>query len=197
VALLLVPVMGGRFGRLANVRLQWLWLVPLALGLQILVISVVPTADARVLAAVHVGTYGLAGVFIWRNRVVPGLVVLGAGAAANGVTIALNGGVLPASADALQRSGFQVDPGEFTNSGVLPDPVLPWLGDVLWVPAGWPLANVFSVGDVLIVAGFAWLVHSTCGSAVAGLSAVRRGRHVAGSPRPQPEQPAEPRLQQA
>lgn len=47
---------------------------------------------------------------------------------------------------------------------MLEDPWLPWLGDVLWVPAGLPLANVFSLGDVLIVAGLGWLVHRTCGS---------------------------------
>jgi hypothetical protein len=164
LSLLLVPLLGGRLGRLGELRLAGSWLLLLALGLQVLVISVFPEADAGLLATVHVGTYVLAAAFVWCNRAVPGLVLLGAGAAANGVTIALNGGVLPASATALERSGFVVDPGEFTNSGVLPDPVLPWLGDVFWVPSSWPLANVFSVGDVLIVAGLSWLVHRTCGS---------------------------------
>lgn len=168
IALLLVPVLGGRLSRLGELRLRHTWLLLLALGLQVLVISVVPRAHAGLLAVVHVGTYVLAAGFVWRNRAVPGLVLLGVGAAANGVTIALNGGVLPASAAALERSGFVVDPGEFTNSGVLPDPVLPWLGDVFWVPASWPLSNVFSIGDVLIVAGLAWLAHRTCGSRLAG-----------------------------
>lgn len=164
LSILLVPVLGGRLGRLGELRLQHTWLLALALGLQVVVISVVPQADARLLAGVHVGTYLLAAAFVWRNRQVPGVLLLGAGAAANGITIALNGGVLPASARALERSGFVVDPGEFTNSGVLADPVLPWLGDVFWVPSSWPLANVFSIGDVLIVAGLGWLVHRTCGS---------------------------------
>lgn len=164
IALLLVPVLGGRLARLGELQLERTWLLLLALGAQVLVLSVVPTADGRLLATVHVGSYVVAAVFVWRNRAVPGLALLGTGAAANGITIALNGGVLPASASALARSGFVVDPGEFTNSGVLPDPVLPWLGDVFWVPASWPLSNVFSLGDVLIVAGLAWLVHRTCGS---------------------------------
>ena len=164
LGLLLVPLLGGRLGRLAGLRLQRTWLVPLALGLQVLVISVVPQAPPGLLAAVHVGTYALAGAFVVANRAVPGVVLLGLGAACNGVTIALNDGVLPASARALERSGFTVDPGEFTNSGVLTDPVLPWLGDVFWVPASWPLHNVFSIGDVLIVAGAAWGVHRACGS---------------------------------
>lgn len=173
LVLALVPLAGGRLSLLAGLTLRWVWLIPLAFALQVLVISVVPTADPDVLAAVHIGTYVLAGVFIWRNRAVPGLVLLGLGAASNGVTIALNGGVLPASAEALARSGFVLDPGEFTNSGVLADPVLPWLGDVLWVPAGLPLANVFSVGDVMIVAGLAWLVHRICGSRLGGRAGER------------------------
>ena len=142
--------------------------MPLALGLQILVISVIPTADERLLAFVHINTYMIAAAFVWFNRHVPGLVLLGAGAACNGVAIAANGGVLPASATALERSGFHLEPGEFTNSGVLSDPVLPWLGDVFWIPAASPLANVFSIGDLLIVVGLAWLVHGTCGSRLAG-----------------------------
>ena len=173
LAVLLVPLLGGRLSRLGALGLRRAWLVPAALGLQVLVISVVPQADPRLLAGVHVGTYVLAGAFVWLNRAVPGLVLLGAGAACNGVTIALNGGVLPASARALERSGFRLDAGEFTNSGVLEDPVLPWLGDVFWVPAGLPLANVFSVGDVLIVAGLVWLVHGVCGTR---LPRVRRDR---------------------
>ena len=179
LSVLLVPLLGGRLGRLGALRLRRSWLVPAALGLQVLVITVFPQAEPRLLAAVHVGTYVLAGAFLWLNRAVPGLLLLGAGAACNGGTIALNGGVLPASAGALERSGFRLDPGEFTNSGVLEDPVLPWLGDVLWVPAGVPLANVFSVGDVMVVAGLAWLVHATCGSRLPRPG--RRGR--AASPR--------------
>lgn len=164
LVVLAVPLLGGRLSRMGGLALRAGWLVPLALGLQVLIISVFPGTDPALAAVVHVATYVLAGLFLWLNRAVPGLVLLGAGAACNGVTIALNGGVLPASATALERSGFQLDPGEFTNSGVLEDPWLPWLGDVFWIPAGVPLANVFSIGDVLIVVGLGVLVHRTCGS---------------------------------
>jgi hypothetical protein len=55
--------------------------------------------------------------------------------------------------------------------------VLPWLGDVFAVPHGVPFANVFSVGDVLVVAGAAWLVRS----------ATHRPRHRASVPVPRRE----------
>jgi hypothetical protein len=78
------------------------------------------------------------------------------------VTIAVNGGTLPASADAVRRAG--IPPGaEFLNSAVLSHPVLPWLGDVFAWPQPLPLANVFSVGDVLIgigVGAVSWAVSS-------------------------------------
>jgi hypothetical protein len=157
-----VPLTGGDLRRLAGLRLQWAWLLPVALGLQVLVITVDPSAPRPVTVGTHLATYALAGAFLWRNRRVPGLPVLALGAAANALTIALNGGTLPASASAVRRAGLEIDPAVFTNSGVLAHPKLPWLGDVFAVPSWFPFANVFSIGDVLILAGAALLVHVTC-----------------------------------
>ncbi|MBK5250797.1 MAG: DUF5317 family protein, partial [Actinomycetales bacterium] len=53
---------------------------------------------------------------------------------------------------ASSAAGISVDSG-FTNSAVVDHPVLPWLGDVFAWPDPLPLANVFSVGDVLIAVG--------------------------------------------
>ena len=48
---------------------------------------------------------------------------------------------------------------DFTNSVLMgPGTALPWLGDVFVLPRPIPLANVFSVGDVLIALGIAWCV---------------------------------------
>jgi Family of unknown function (DUF5317) len=44
----------------------------------------------------------------------------------------------------------------FQNSTVLVQPRLAFLGDVFFIPASWPLSNVFSVGDVLIALGIVW-----------------------------------------
>lgn len=162
LALLTVPLTGGRLSALAGVHLRKVWLLPTALGLQVVVISVVPHWPHTLVSAVHVGTYGLAAGFVYANRHVPGVLLIGTGGVCNGVAIALNGGTLPASASALARAGKQMDPNEFANSGVLDDPYLPWLGDQFAIPAGLPLANVFSVGDVLIVVGVAYGAHRIC-----------------------------------
>jgi hypothetical protein len=149
--LLLSPLVAGRWpARLLLHRWRWPLLIWATLALQVVVVQAhMPGALA---SALHVATYALALAFLVVNRHLPGLLVVGAGATLNGVTIALNGGVLPASASAIAATG--VDRGHgFANSGVVEDPVLPWLGDVFAWPAPMPLANTFSVGDVLIAVG--------------------------------------------
>jgi hypothetical protein len=165
VLLVLSPLLaGGKLRRYGDVRIRYGWVVALALVAQIVAIEVLPGAARLGLSAVHVATYVAAGAFVWFNRSIPGLWLVALGAASNGVTIALNGGTLPASASALRSAGIDLDSSEFLNSGVLADPRLPWLGDVFAIPAGWPLANVFSIGDVLILCGVAWGTHRICGS---------------------------------
>lgn len=121
-----------------------------ALALQLVALEVpMPHGLA---ATLHVLTYAVAFAFLWLNRRVAGVLVVAAGAVTNGVVIALNGGTLPASAAAVKAAGLDGDIA-FANSGVVDDPVLPWLGDAFAWPAPMPLANTFSVGDVLIVVG--------------------------------------------
>ena len=145
------PLFVGRWpaGLFLN-RWRMPWLIWLVLVAQALVIGLdMPHTLAAVL---HVGTYVGAVAFLWLNRHFPGVYFVGAGALSNGIVIALNGGTLPASAAAVARAGL-TDHGEFANSAVLANPVLLWFGDVFAWPAPWPLANTFSVGDVLIVIG--------------------------------------------
>jgi hypothetical protein len=162
---LLSPILaGGRLSRYADVRLRHGWIVVTALLAQIVIIEIVPEAAHAVLSGVHLATYAAAGAWVWLNRRIPGLWIVALGAACNGVTIALNGGTLPASRRALEGAGLTIDPNGFVNSGVLDSARLPWLGDVFWIPESWPLANVFSIGDVLIVVGIGWGVHRVSGS---------------------------------
>lgn len=155
---------GGRLRRFGDLRVRGGWIVGVALLAQVLAIEVLPEADRTTLAAVHVATYVASGWFVWLNRAVPGLWIVALGAFSNGLTIAVNGGTLPASADALRTAGRELDKTEFVNSGVLEDPKLPFLGDVFATPASWPMANVFSIGDLLILGGVAWGAHRICGS---------------------------------
>jgi hypothetical protein len=159
-----VPLFGGRLRALAQVRIRFFWLIGGALALQVLAISIVPTWPHALLVAAHLISYVMAGWFVWLNRRISGLPIVAIGGALNALAIAANGGTLPASRSALATAGIHPVAGNFNNSGVLAHPHLAWLGDGLAVPAAVPMANVFSIGDALILVGFAYGLHHLCGS---------------------------------
>lgn len=164
IAMLLVPLLGGRLAGLGGIELRRGRLVAGALALQVLVISVVPTWPHAVLVTLHAASYVLAAAFVWSNRRIPGVPLLASGGGLNVLAIAANGGQMPASEDAVRRAGLPVDVDHFVNSGVLDDPRLPLLGDVFASPSWLPLQNVYSPGDLLLLAGAVWVVHRACGS---------------------------------
>jgi predicted MFS family arabinose efflux permease len=178
IAVLSVPMAGGRLGALADLRFRHGWLLALGLGLQILIISVAPGGDGPLHQAAHMLSYLLAGAFLVLNRRVPFLWLVGSGGLMNFTAIAANDGVMPASRSALRTAGLAVESG-FTNSAFLTHPRVPFLGDIFAIPAGLPLSNVFSAGDILIVLGAFVLLHRVCESRLVPrgggeLSALRR-----------------------
>jgi len=157
-------LLGGHLSRLAYVKLRYWWLLFGALISQILIIEVFPEANETLLDVVHLATYVIAGVFVAVNWRIPGLLIIALGGAANGITIAINGGTLPASRPALKMAGIEVGPDEFVNSGVLENPKLSWLGDIFVWPEPMPFSNVYSIGDMLIVIGVFYGANKICGS---------------------------------
>jgi hypothetical protein len=167
--LLSVPLAGGRFERLAELRISHAHLVFAALALQVAVLGVLPAALPQpVAAALHLLSLAFALGFVWCNRRVAGIALLATGAICNVAAIAANGGVMPASPSAMRRAGLAEEVEGFRNSATLDGPELAFLGDVFAIPEGWPLANVFSVGDVLLLAGAAVALHAGAGSRLAG-----------------------------
>ena len=162
--MLLVAALTGRSSlqRIVALRIRHVWLLWAALADQILVISIIPDTNASALALAHIASYALAAICLWVNRRIPGILVIGAGGLLNGVTIALNGGTLPASAAALRASGHPGTAGDFANSAVLPDAKLAFFGDIFATPSWLPGHNVFSIGDAVVWLGLAWLLWRTC-----------------------------------
>lgn len=162
VALLSVPLTGGHLVALAQIRITSKWLVLVALLVQVAITSFVQDWPHALLVALHIGSYVLIGVALWRNRRIAGLPLIALGGLLNGVVITLNRGTLPASARALAEAGM-VTNGDFTNSGVLRHPILAPLGDVVATPAWLPFRNVISIGDCIALIGVFVLVHTVCG----------------------------------
>lgn len=153
-----------RVRRLGEARLVGLWLVWAAMAIQLVLFEVL----GRVLPlgwsnAIHLSTYALTVWFIFRNRHLPGALLIGSGASCNLAAIAANGGTMPANMTAWAKAGLRpIPPDVFENSAALADPRLAVLGDIFYVPASWPLSNVFSIGDVLLVVGGTWFAHRWC-----------------------------------
>ena len=159
-----VLLAGGRLTALADVRLQWLPALLVALALQVVALRLVPEWPTALLAGLHVASYGAAGGFVVVNRHVPGLWLIALGGFANFAAIAANGGVMPASPAAMATAGVTPAPGVFVNSAPMEDAALWFLGDIFAIPASGPLSSAFSVGGVLIVLGAALALHRICGS---------------------------------
>jgi hypothetical protein len=163
---------GGRLDGLSNLRFRW---APLAIAglLAQVVLFALPTSDALRAAgpAIYVASTAAVLVALLVNVRLAGLSIVAAGAASNLLAIAANGGAMPVRAETLAAAGLDPHDG-FSNSVVTTTPVLEPLTDIFAIPAGVPLANVFSIGDALIAVGIA----------VAIAVAMRRsGRPVAGT----------------
>jgi hypothetical protein len=156
--LALVPLGRGRLSALVDLRFRWPWLLWAALALQIFLFM--PGGPAW--PAAHLLSYALAAAFAWQNRRIPFLWLVCLGGALNLAAITVNAGTMPARREAVAAAGLTgADP---ANSSVLAHPHLAFLGDVFAIPATWPLHNVFSVGDVILVVGAGLLMHRVTGS---------------------------------
>ena len=165
--LVTVPLAGGRLSRLAGLRLEGVGLIVLALGLQVLMASVLPVvlpdAPHLLLIALHAASYLVIAWTLWLNRAVPGLLLIALGGGTNAAVIALNGGTLPANPDALARGRLHASrPASTRTAASSRTPVLPWLGDIMATPSFLPFRNVISLGDVVVLVGGAMLLHVVC-----------------------------------
>jgi len=164
VGIVLGLLLRGRVDGLLGLRFRW---AALAVGGLLVQVALFTPFGDSVAGGLGPATYiaSTAAVFIAvvRNLRIPGMAIVAAGALCNLVAITSNGGAMPADPGALALAGFS-GPGEHTNSVVLAEPVFRPLTDIYALPAWLPMANVFSVGDVLI--GF--------GVAIAIVAAMRR-----------------------
>ena len=68
-----VPLARGRLSALGDLQLRHGWLALAGIGVQILIISVIPGASEPVSEGVHMLSYFLLGAFAWVNRRIPGV----------------------------------------------------------------------------------------------------------------------------
>jgi hypothetical protein len=154
VGLLSGLLLGGSLGNLGSVRLRWLPLAYIGLGLQVVAFPsrLLPWTTshgaARILWLV---SYVALGALVLGNIRLPGIGLIGAGQLSNLAAITANGGDMPVTQGALTSLGVEYH--RHNNSVSMPHPHLSWLVDRWAVPDWLPLGNVYSVGDVIIGIG--------------------------------------------
>ena len=147
LAILIVPLTGGKFRQLGNIRLKRVYLLFAGLGLQILV-EVIDLPRARfddVGLAILLASYVLIIGFGLSNLLLTGMGVITIGIAMNAFVIALNQGM-----------PYRVADGEKAETTVKhrperDDDILPQLGD--HIVLGSPVNASMSFGDLVIAVG--------------------------------------------
>ena len=185
--------LGGRPGRLAELKLRSLWLLFVAFGLQVIAFpwSFLPWSTAEDAATVlWLGTYALLALVAIRNRHVRGFGLLAVGMLSNLTAIVANGGHMPALPSAMIDAGVAYD-GVHLNSIGDPNPNLSWLVDRWGAPEWVPWANVYSVGDVLLAAGAIIVIVAGMGVRLPWLDRLPRLRRPMRLQRPADARPAD------
>lgn len=162
---------GGRFSRLAALRLRHAWLVVPAVLVQLWLVYVPPASPVDGIDPLRLWlpmSFLPLAVFLVTNRHLPGMRLMCLGFAANASVILANGGLMPTNEAALVRAGAtaaleqaQEFPGirlQRSKDIVLsPEETrLLWLSDVLVSPPI-PRQKVLSIGDLLVAVGIATL----------------------------------------
>ena len=103
-ALFLGWLLRGKFGRLADVRIKYAWMIFVPLGLYVAALAAnyshVFPKSSWVFGLVHAVALAALLTLTVANRNIPGVKLMFAGLAANAVAIAANGGYMPTSAKA-------------------------------------------------------------------------------------------------
>lgn len=150
IGVALAFALGGDLRRVLDFPLRLPWVAPLALAIQIVIFSGHVSLTHGETVSLHLLSYGLLGAFVVANARTRSLLPVAGGLFLNTLAIAANGGVMPLSHRAASAAGISVS-GEANVS--LHATHLRGLGDVFALPVRIPLANVFSVGDLLIAFG--------------------------------------------
>lgn len=143
---------GARLAAIGNTSFRWSSLaiggfaLQLALFLPRVNIFGSATPALYVLSCVAVLTCVVA------NARIPGIAIMAVGGASNLLAIVANGGFMPVAAAAARAVG-QRPPTGYVTTIEMDNPVLKPLTDIIIVTWPAPVANVYSIGDVLILVG--------------------------------------------
>lgn len=157
-----------------NLRLYGLVLIAFTLQAILIFLPVWNSYGSSARLGAMLISYAMLGGFVWANRQLPGVWLLGLGLLANGLVIFANGGFMPVTFEALRAAGMsRLVTGSAPGTIVMgsKDVLLPYeatrlsfLSDIFVLPPPFPITGVFSVGDILIAVGIFFLVTFALGT---------------------------------
>ena len=158
-------LLGGRPGNLARLHLRWPGLIFLALVMQVAIFTSWLPIPRSLLPFLYVLSNVIALTWLGRNIRVQGIPCVAIGAVSNLAAILANGGRMPVDGSLLSRArGAAVEAaiasGHSPSNSVLLNSHtrLLWLTDRFLLAPPFPFPTVFSIGDLLIGLGVAWLI---------------------------------------
>ncbi len=142
---------GGKLERLGELRLEAL---PLVWAAIILRVAAGVLAERGFLFApwLQVVAYMMLIYMVFLNSWQPGLKIFGLGSLSNFLVIAVNGGTMPVSMEAVAKIGMTEVPSGI-HSVLTAGTRLWFLADIIPVTFRFPRPTIISVGDILIVVG--------------------------------------------
>ena len=160
---------GGSLLHFATLPLRWIPLIVASFALQLFLFT--PFLHQPLIAVavepLYLLSMAIAAVWVALNWRIPGMPLIGLGLLLNLAAIAANGGHMPVSPESARYAGklssLANQPSISNNSlRIAPEQAHLWiLTDIIALPKAFPLANVFSIGDVLLALGIALLCHRT------------------------------------
>ena len=158
-------ISGGRPGNLVRVHLGWPVLIFVALVIQLGIFTSWLPVPRTLLPSLYILSNVIALVWLGRNIRIQGVPCVGLGAVSNLAAIVANGGRMPVDGALLARARgaaaeTAVALGQSPSNSILKTSQarLPWLTDQFLLGPPFPFPTVFSIGDLLIGLGVAWLI---------------------------------------
>ena len=148
--LLFALALGGKPGRVLDVHLRYSWTVLVALVIQAVIFTPLGAGISPLqVPLLHLFSNALLIAFAVTNLRPRSLTPVWLGLTLNVTAICANGGSMPVSSSATST----IDLADTGHSPISEGTRLGFLGDIFALPSQLPLANVFSVGDLLIGIG--------------------------------------------
>lgn len=164
-AILFALARGGKFMNLGLVRFRLPGLFLLGFSIQLIIFQKFwqENNETRPLTPVaYLVSLSIVLVALALNLRLAGIKILLFGFFLNFLAIVFNGGYMPVSISARATAGQpSLTPGQIANNviGATPETPLALLGDIFSIPKGLAFPNVFSIGDLFIAAGGAFLIY--------------------------------------